>query len=96
MDAEDATRRGPKGYFQGSRKEFLEAQLPAYRATKKGSRQSFWHQFWSGWWAQYPWKLDDHEEPPADKPEEMVILASVAPGEADLKTEIERKLTDVR
>jgi len=37
-------RRGPKGHFKGSRKVFLEGQLPMYNARKKGNRQSFWHQ----------------------------------------------------
>ena len=59
-------QRGPKGYFHGSRKEFLESQLPAYTADKKGSRQSFWHKFWTAWWEHYPWKLSDNEEPPTD------------------------------
>jgi hypothetical protein len=87
-------QRGPKGYFQGSRKEFLDSQLPEYMAVGKGSRQSFWHEFWTAWWERYPWKLEDDKEPPAE-PEEMKRLASVGRGEDDLKAEVEEKLTTV-
>lgn len=88
-------QRGPKGHFQDSRKEFLESQLPGYLAAKKGSRQTFWHNFWTAWWDRYPWKLGDEEEPPAD-PEKMDELASIKPGEEGLKEEVEGKLTKVR
>lgn len=88
-------QRGPKGYFQGSRKEFLESQLPAYMAVKKGNRHRFWHQFWTAWWERYPWKLDDDAEPPTD-PEEIKELMSVGPGEENLKEGVEKRLTNVR
>lgn len=91
----DPKQRGPKGYFHGSRKDFLETQLPAYLATKKGSRQNFWHGFWSAWWEHFPWKLGDDDEPPAN-PDEMERLALVGAGEEDLKKAVEEKLTVVR
>ena len=90
-----AQRRGPKGYFQGSRKEFLESYLLAYLACKKGSRQSFWHKLYSAWWQRYPWRLYDNEEPPAEDPEKMARLAAVAPGDETRKALVEQKLTDV-
>ena len=90
-----SSRRGPKGYFQGSRKEFLETQLPGYIAVKKGQRSSFWHDFWCAWWLRYPWKLEDDEEPPRDDPQKMARLASVAPGEEKIKEEVEQKLWGV-
>ena len=92
---EAVQRRGPKGYFQGSRKDFLESRLPAYIAVKKGRRQSFWHSFWSAWWQRYPWKLEDDQEPPKDNPERMARLASVAPGEEQVKKEVEQRLREV-
>lgn len=91
-----AQRRGPKGYFHGSRKEFLESQVPAYSACKKGSRQNFWHGLYCGWWERFPWKLGDNEEAPADDPDKMASLASVEPGEADRKAGVEKQLTTVR
>ena len=94
-ESEIPSRRGPKGYFQGSRKEFLESQLPSYLAAKKGRRQNFWYSFWSAWWLRYPWRLDDSEEPPKDDPEKMTRLASVAPGEEKAKQEVEQRLREV-
>lgn len=88
-------RRGPKGHFQGSRKEFLESQLPAYLAIKKGSRQNFWHKLFCAWWQRFPWKLSDEKEPPTDEPEKMAQLASVEPGEEPRKQEVEKALTAV-
>lgn len=89
-------RQGPPGYYKGTRLQYLEDHLPAYRALKKGSRQNFWHNLYSGWWQRYPWKLGDQEEPPTDDPEKMVRLASVAPGEAGAKAAVERALTKVQ
>lgn len=96
--AEDAPsrRRGPKGYFQGSRKEFLEDQLPKYLACKKGSRQDFWHRLYSAWWLRFPWRLEDTREPPTDHPERMIRLAAVAPGDEAEKILVEEALTEVR
>ena len=85
-----------KGYFQGSQKEFLESYLPAYLACKKGSRHTFWHKLCSTWWLQYPWRLDDNQEPPTDDLEKMTRLASVTPGDEAKKALVERKLTGVR
>ena len=64
--------------------------------TKKGSRQSFWHRFYSTWWQRFPWKLDDDQEPLMNDPEKMARLASVAPGEETKKGNIERTLIDVQ
>lgn len=89
-------RRGPKGYFQGSRKDFLESYLPKYLACKKGNRRNFWHQFYCAWWLRYPWRLEDNKEPPADRPERMARLAAVAPGDEAKKTLVEQTLTEVR
>lgn len=88
-------RRGPKGYFQGTRKDFLEAQLPTYIASK-GNRRKFWHDFYCAWWLRYPWKLEDNQEPPTDKASEMSQLASVGPGEKKKKEGVEKLLSDVR
>jgi hypothetical protein len=89
-------RRGPRGYFGGSRKLFLESHVPKYLACKKGSRQNFWHQLYSAWWLLYPWRLEDDTEPPTDNPERMARLAAVAPGDEAKKTLVEQTLTEVR
>ena len=88
-------KRGPKGHFQGSRKEYLGSQLPFYTATKKGNRQIFWHNFWSGWWEHFPWKLPDDKEPPVDNPKKMGELASAGLDEKKFKSEVEAHLSDV-
>ena len=95
VESEVTSRRGPKGYFQGSRKIFLESQLPAYLVAKKGHRHSFWYGFWSAWWQRYPWRLADDKEPPKDDPEKMARLASVASGDKQAKQEVEQKLHEV-
>ena len=92
---EAAPRRGPKGYFQGTRRDFLESCLPDYIAAKKGHCQNFWYGFWSAWWQRYPWKLEDDQEPPKDNPERMARLAAVAPGEEQAKKEVEQRLREV-
>ena len=94
-DGAPSQRRGPKGYFQGSRKEFLENHLPTYLASKKGNRQKFWHDLYSAWWIRYPWRLEDDKEPPVDDHEKMARLAAVAPGDEARKALVERTLTDV-
>jgi len=90
-----AQRRGPKGYFVDSRKEFLEGFVPAYLACKKGNRQKFWHGLYTAWWKKYPWGLNHDQEPPTDNPEKMARLASVAPGDEVEKAAVERRLTEV-
>jgi hypothetical protein len=80
---------GPKGYFKGSRKEFLESQLLEYHLAKRGNCQSFWHKLYCAWWQHYPWKLSDDEEPLMDNPARMINLAAVAP-RADQKRQVER------
>ena len=89
-------RRGPKGYFKGSRKEYLERNLPEYLASRKGSRQDFWHKLMSGWWTRFPWKLGDDEEPPSGDPTEMARLAEAGPSEVAQKKEVEKCLQEVR
>jgi hypothetical protein len=89
-------RRGPKGHYTGSRKAFLEGNIPAYLAAKRGNRQSFWHELRSRWWERYPWKLDDEQEPPTDDPVEMAKLASVEPGEECAKSLVEERLLEAR
>ena len=96
VEVVDHQTHGPKGYFDGSRKIFIESQLPEYIAGKRGSRQGFWHRFYCTWWQRYPWKLGDDEEPPTNDPAKMTSLASVAPGEDVLKKAVERKLVGVR
>jgi len=95
---EDASvpRRGPKGYFNGSRKELLEDHLPAYLATGKGNRQKFWHGLFSAWWNRYPWRLADDQEPPTDNPEEMARLALAGPDDSAQKKLVVKTLEDVR
>ena len=89
-------RCGPKGYFQGSRKEFLEGQLPEYKSFKRGNRQVFWYKLYCAWWQRFPWKLSDDEEPPSDNSARMANLAAVAPGEEDQKKHVESRITEVR
>ena len=89
-------RRGPKGYFQGSWKEFLEGYIPGYLANKKGSRQKFWHDLFIVWWQRFPWGLEDDQELPTDNPEKMTRLGSVGPGDRAKKAAIKQKLTKVR
>ena len=88
-------RCGPKGYFKGSRKEFLESWLPAYKATKRGNCQAFWYKLYCSWWLRYPWKLSDDEEPPTDNPVRMANLAALTPGEENQKKEVEKRLNEV-
>ena len=89
-------RRGPKGYFDSSRKEFLESQVPSYLAAGKGNRRKFWHELFSAWWKQYPWRLADSEEPPTDNPEEMARLALAGPDNLTQKGLVVKALEDVR
>jgi len=96
IEKDPPKRRGPKGYFQGSRREFLESQLSVYSATRKGNRQNFWHNLYSAWWIRYPWRLDDDDEPPTGDPSSMARLAAVAPGDAEQKGKVEKRLSGVR
>ena len=96
IEGAPAQRRGPKRYFQGSRKDFLEGYLPSYIATTKGSRQKFWHELFSAWWLRYPWGLNDEQEPPTGNLERMARLASVGPGNRAAKTVIVKRLTEVQ
>jgi hypothetical protein len=93
--APSVKRRGPKGYFRDSQLAYLESNLPAYNATTKGNRHNFWHKFYTGWWQRFPWKLGDGDEPPTDGLSAMAGLGSVAPGEQELKGEVEQRLNEV-
>ncbi|KAF9777748.1 hypothetical protein BJ322DRAFT_1025590 [Thelephora terrestris] len=91
--AEKAPQRcGPKGYFQGSRKDYLKSHLQEYVASKKGSCHNFWHKLYRGWWERFLWKLNDNEEPPTNNPAQMATLAGVEPGEEAKKEEVEKNL----
>lgn len=87
--------RGLKGYFRGSCKEFFESRVDAYLANKKRTRQKFWYELYCTWWQRYPWKLSDNEELPTDDSGKMAQLASVAPGDAVAKKQVEKRLTEV-
>ena len=89
-------RRGPKGHFQGSRKEFLENHVTAYLAAGKGNCQNFWHDLFSAWWKQYPWRLADNEEPPMENPEEMAKLALAGPNDSAQKKLVVNALEGVQ
>lgn len=89
-------KRGQKGYYTGSRLAFLTGYCDEYNALRGKDRHQFWHKLFSEWWARYPWRLEDHEEPPASNLEKMVELAFVG-GELDVekKAEVEQKVRDV-
>ena len=90
-------KRGAKSYFKGSRFAFLEGYCDEYNSLRGKSRHQFWHGLFEEWWKRYPWRLADHEEPPADNPEKMEELA--APGvdkeERDTKSKVENNLRTV-
>ena len=87
--------QGPKDYFRGSHKEFLESQVDAYLANKKGTHQKFWYELYCTWWQRYPWKLSDNKEPPTDDSGKMAQLTLVAPGDKAVKKQVEKQLTKV-
>jgi len=74
---------------------YLESYLPEYRATKKGSRRSFWHRLYASWWARFPWRLNDDEEPPTGDLDGMARLGAIAPGEQEEKSGVEQRVHDV-
>ena len=87
-------KRGVKGYFTGSRLEFLTSYRDEYISLRRRSRHNFWHKFFNAWWEKYPWRLPDHEEPPVDNPEKMEELAYVGNDERK-KGAVEEALRDV-
>ena len=72
------------------------SRVPAYLAKKKGNRRKFWHELFSAWWEQYPWRLTDDEEPPTDDPEEMASLALAGPNDSVQKGAVVKRLEGVR
>ena len=87
-------KRGVKGYFTGSRLELLNSYRDEYISLRGKSRAKFWHRFYEHWWSTYPWRLDDHEEPPANDPEKMAELSEVGVDQ-ELKGAVEKNLRDV-
>jgi hypothetical protein len=87
-------KRGAKGYYTGSRLTFLEGYCDQYISLRGKSRHQFWHEFFTAWWEKYPWRLPDHEEPPADDPKKMEALARVGVDE-DAKSDVELKVREV-
>jgi len=88
-------KRGAKTYFTGSRLTYLEQHSDEYISLRGKSRHKFWHEFFKGWWARYPWRLPDNEEPPTNDLEKMKELSRVA-GDEDEKSRVEGKLRGVR
>ena len=88
-------KRGAKSYYTGSRLAFLEQYCDEYISLRGKCRKLFWHRFFTEWWQKYPWRLQDHEEPPTDDPEKMAELALVGE-DKDLKSKVEEKVRKVR
>ena len=87
-------KRGVKGYFTGSRLEFLTGYRDEYISLHRKSRHQFWHKFFGVWWEKYPWRLADHEEPPIGDPKKMEELAYVGEDESK-KRAVEEALREV-
>jgi hypothetical protein len=90
----DPQKRGVKGYFTGSRLEFLDSYRDEYALLRGKNRAKFWHKFYEEWWRTYPWRLPDNEDPPADDPQKMAVLSSVGV-DREKKGEVEKKLQEV-
>ena len=58
------------------------------------SHHQFWFKFFNEWWAKYPWRLPDNEEPPTDNLKKMEELAHIG-GDEGLKSIVEEKLHEV-
>ena len=84
-------KRGARGHFEGSRLELLESHCDEYSSLRGKSLQEFWNSLFTKWWAQYPWRLADNQEPPSDDAERMKGLVYVGHDVA-LKAEVEAKL----
>ena len=87
-------KHGAKGYFTGSRLEFLSQYCDEYISLRGKKRAQFWDKLFERWWQTYPWRLADDEEPPTGDPEKMRVLSQVD-GDYDLKGSVEKKLRDV-
>lgn len=90
----DPQKRGAKGYFSGSRLEFLGEYRDEYISLCHKSRAKFWHRFYKSWWETYPWCLPDNEEPPTGDAEKMKELSNVG-ADKKLKREVEDTLRAV-
>ena len=90
-------KHGVKGYFTGLRLKFLTSHCDEYAALRGKSHQAFWFKVFNEYWVRYPWRLPDHEEPPADDPKKMEELAYVGEDEKDQekKAVVEEVLCDV-
>ena len=88
-------KRGPKGYFSGTRLAFLTGYCDEYIALRGKDRHQFWSALFSEWWKRYPWRLDDHEEPPTNNREKMKELAYARGEDKDAKSAVEKRLREV-
>ena len=79
----------------GSRQKLLEDYLDEYISLKGQNRNKFWFDFFGQWWKNYPWKLNDKDEPPVDDPEKMKELALVQPDKRNKKSEVEAAVKTV-
>ncbi|KAJ7223222.1 hypothetical protein GGX14DRAFT_557803 [Mycena pura] len=97
-DATDAPpKRGNPGSFSRKRVTYMKNALDSFHAyqtqkkrKRRGSGQSFWDDFFPGWWAQFPWRSPLKEDPP-DDPTELAKLAR----DPDNDAEMEAKKTTV-
>ena len=92
---ENPGKRGAKPYYTGSHQMLLEGHLQEYASLKHKNHNQFWSMVFAEWWRNFPWKLDDKEEPPLDDPAAMSQLASVQAGERDRKSEVEAATVSV-
>jgi hypothetical protein len=89
-------KRGSKGYFVGSRLEFLNRYRDEYISLRRKNRSKFWLKFFDDWWKTYPWRLADDEEPPTGDTEKMETLSQVGGNhDHDLKSSVEKRLREV-
>ena len=88
-------KRGVKGYFTGSRLEFLTSYCDEYISLRGQSRHQFWFNLFNEWWMRYPWRLLDNEEPPTNDPKMMEALAYVGEEDEEAKRSVEEKLREV-
>ena len=89
----ESQQRGAKGYFTGSRLEFLNSYCDEYVSLSRKNRHQFWLDLFSTWWEKYPWHLEDHKEPLTDL-KKMEELVHVGP-DTELKRAVEDKLRAV-
>lgn len=88
-------KRGVKGYFVGSRLEFLNSRLSEYVSLRGKCRNRFWGALYEAWWQKYPWRLPDDVEPPSNDPGRMMELARTGSGDVEEKKKVEIKLRKV-